>query len=389
MDVLANRRGAKGARRFRAGEGEIPPMIRTAPLLALAVAALASATFAQTQPAGPIEGPVRPPQTQTPQPPQGAGRQQQPRTVVTTTLVIVPVRVKDSHGQLVGDLTRDEFRVLEDDIERRITTFSAEPVPISAVVLLQNDLAEKQAKEVQQSLVSISAGFGPNDEVAMMSYDQFPNTVLDFSKDNDKLFTQLKRFEIGSHSTFVNPDPAMQSSIPSSGPKAPPIKAPGKYKSASDLDDALYAAGQLLKDRGRDRRKIIFLITDGSNSKDNKHPFADTSRSLLQSDIAVFAISVQRSVPIGKSLLQRGASAVDNYAKDTGGDTFYAAKADDLERLYSNVTEEARNEYTLTFQPDPADRTKDFHAVEVRVTRPGLDIRTRNGYYLSSLTIGH
>ena len=364
-------------------------MIRTAPLLALAVAALASATFAQTQPAGPIEGPARSPQTQAPQSAQGPGRQQPPRTVVTTTLVIVPVRVKDSHGQLVGDLTRDEFRVLEDDIERRVITFSAEPVPISAVVLLQNDLAEKQAKQVQQSLVSISAGFGPNDEVAMMSYDQFPNTVLDFSKDNDKLFTQLKRFEIGSHSTFVNPDPAMQSSIPSSGPKAPPIKAPGKYNSSSDLDDALYAAGQLLKDRGRDRRKIIFLITDGSNSKDNKHPFADTSRSLLQSDIAVFAISVQRSVPIGKSLLQRGASAVDNYAKDTGGDTFYSSKADDLERLYSNVTEEARNEYTLTFQPDPADRTKDFHAIEVRVTRPGLDIRTRNGYYLSSLTIGH
>ena len=51
------------------------------------------------------------------------GQQQQPpppAIVSRTPIVIVPVTVKDSHGQLVGDLTRDDFRILEDGVEQKI-----------------------------------------------------------------------------------------------------------------------------------------------------------------------------------------------------------------------------------------------------------------------------
>ena len=54
-------------------------------------------------------------------------------------------------------------------------------------------------------------------------------------------------------------------------------------------------------------------------------------------------------VPVGKSIVERGLAELQKYATDTGGDTFYAAKQTELERLYSDVTEEARNQYTLTF----------------------------------------
>ena len=90
-----------------------------------------------------------------------ARQQNPPRIIVPTYTVIVPVTVKDSHGQLVGDLQKNDFRVFSDGVEQKIRQFSSEPVPLSAVVLIDNDLDQRQESQVQKSLTSISAGFGP------------------------------------------------------------------------------------------------------------------------------------------------------------------------------------------------------------------------------------
>jgi VWFA-related protein len=337
---------------------------------------------------------------QAPQPPVGATprqmppQNQNPPAIVTRALlVIVPVTVKDTHGQLVGDLTKDEFRIFADGVEQKISQFSSDPVPLSAVVLLDNDLSGKVSSQVQKSLVSVAAGFGPADEVAVVTFDQFPQTVSDFSFNNDLLFTKLKRVELGSHNDQVISDPTTTGPTingqPTPSSVGIPLHGSGRYKKQNALDDAIFAAGQMLKDRSRDRRKIIFVISDGNDAGRNNHTFDQTLHALLESDVAVYSISVTHSTPVGRSLLQRGMSNLDKYADDTGGDTFFASRQNDLERLYSNVTEQARNEYTLTFSPQNVHQGQDYHELEVRVRRPELTIETRHGYYESAIAAGH
>jgi VWFA-related protein len=166
-----------------------------------------------------------------------------------------------------------------------------------------------------------------------------------------------------------------------------PVHGSDRYQTYTALDDALYSAADMFKKSQANRRKIIFLISDGSNSRQNKHTFNETLRTLLNSDISVYSISVSHSVPapVGKSIVEHGLAELQKYAAQTGGDTFYAAKQEDLERLYSDVTEEARNQYTLTFQPNGVDASHDFHPIEVRVRRPGLQVLTREGYYNSGI----
>jgi VWFA-related protein len=377
--------------------------MRVALILTL-FSALSITAVAQSGPA-----PVQPPAQAVPAPAQ----QPPPRPLTSVSrLVVVPVIVKDSQGQLVAGLTRNDFQVLEDNAPRQIVTFSDQPVPISAVVVLENDLADKQAKQVQSSLETISAAFGPGDEVALETYDQFPTTVSNFTADNDKLYASLKSLQLGSHSTFVYPDPETAGPInpsPNDPTSAVRVKGPPKYQSTTFLDDAIYAAGQMLTDREHQRclaedkqaqklgqtsqntcravRKIIFVVSDGADARNEKHPYDETLSTLLEHDIAVFSISVTRSIPIGKGLLQHGQSEMGKYATYTGGDTFYAAKQNDLDRMYANLTEEARNEYTLTFQPAPKDTTKDYHSIVVNVLNHGnnLSILTRDGYYMSAL----
>lgn len=332
--------------------------------------------------------PEAPPQTQAPQPQSGQSKpipqnDTRNRIRVRSDLVIVPVTVKNHDGALIGDLQRDEFRVFCDDVEQQIIFFTSDPFPLSAVVLIDNDLSIKSAEQVQKSLTAISAGFGPADEVALVTYNEFTNVVDDFSFNNDQLYTKLKRLELASHfpgSPVGGPLTAGPTANGRNTETGQPTQLGVRQEPThKDMDDAIYDAAQMLKGRGRDRRKIIFLISDGNNSRNNTHSFDQTLQALLTSDVAVYSISV------GHAFLQKQTLRLEHYAGKSGGDTFYAGKDRGLENLYSNVTEQARNQYTLTFSPQDTDRTKDFHTIEVRVRRPNLEVSTREGYYQSGL----
>ncbi|MFZ0617294.1 MAG: VWA domain-containing protein, partial [Candidatus Acidiferrales bacterium] len=316
---------------------------------------------------------------------QGQGQTRGHKIIVTANVVLVPVTVKDRSGQLVGDLQQQDFRIIADNVEQQVLYFSADPVPLSAVVLIDNDLTQKQAQQVQKSLTAIAAGLGQGDEAAIVTYDQFPTTVADFSFNNDLVYKQLKRLELGSHfpnimtgpgSGPIGAGPTVNGQSQATGVPTIGASSSGTTK---DMDDAIFAAADMLKGRGRDRRKIIFLITDGNNSRHNEHSFDQTMQLLLENEVSVYSISV------GHALMQKQTGRLERYAQDSGGDTFYAGNAADLGRLYPEVTEQARNQYTLTFQPDDLAKDKDYHQIEVRVRRPELTILTREGFYMSAV----
>ena len=89
---------------------------------------------------------------------------------------------------------------------------------------------------------------------------------------------------------------------------------------------------------------------------------------------------------VGHSL-KRKFSRLLNYANDSGGDIYYAVQSAAIERLYSRITEEARHEYTLAYVPHGNNRNASYHKVEVRTTREGVTLKTRQGYYTGALVI--
>ena len=301
------------------------------------------------------------------------------------TYVFLPVTVKDSAGRLVADLTRSEFRILDDNVEQRLEFFSAEAFPLSVVILLDNDLKSKDAQQVESSLSALVAGLSANDEAFVCRFDMNFHPGKGFTRDQDKLLTELHRTRIDTDrsdapppapgGTFSGPIINGQSVTSVGAPPTAPSTMIIGEKTTKALDDAVYEASQLLKDRGRDRRKIIFLISDGDNGKTNRNTYENTVKELLRYGISVYSLGV------GGGFFERKFSRLQSYAHDSGGDVFYAAKRNSLEELYSRVTEQARNQYTLGYNPRGNDRAKDYHQVEVRVTREGLNILTREGYY--------
>jgi Ca-activated chloride channel family protein len=361
-------------------------------LFATGILASPSNFVAQDPPQAPVpkvpqDSPAPPPSK--PQDPQAASNQNQSDSQTTlkfaVNYVFLPVTVKDRDGRLVADLTRSEFRIFDDNAEQRIEFFSAEAFPLSVVVLLDNDLKTKDAEQVESSLSAIIAGLSANDEAFVCRFDSNFHPGKGFTRDQDKLLTELHRTRLDKDRPDVAPPapggpytgPTINGqSVTSPGaPPTPPSTMVIGEKSTKALDDAVYEAAQLLKDRGRDRRKMIFLISDGDNGKGNRYTYGNTVKDLLRYGVSVYSLGV------GGGVYERKFSRLQSYAHDSGGDVFYAAKRNSLEGLYSRVTEQARNQYTLGYNPRGNDRAKDYHTVEVRVRREGLDVRTREGYY--------
>ena len=334
---------------------------------------LAAPLFAQDS--TPPQAPPSPDQEQE------AQEKAQKPIISVTNVVVVPVTVKDRGGNLVADLRKDEFRVFEDNIEQRITSLSVDAVPLSLVVLIDNDLKRKDEQQVEPSLVSIVGGLSARDEAFICRFDQFFHEGKGFTRDQDRLITELKRVDLESRPSIAAPGG------PFSGPTVNNEPAPGtqpntaglqaiKSQSTKTLDDAVFESARLLKDRdSRSRRKVILVISDGQNGpKFNNHSYDETRAELLRQGITVYCVAT------GSSYFERKFNRLVNYSHDTGGDIYYGAKQQALSEFYSRIAEEARNQYTLTYSPS-SERKVDYHTIEVRVRREGLTILAREGYY--------
>ena len=338
---------------------------------------LAGQTADRSVQSAPAQGTQRPPSG----PPPSDARA---KISVNSNLVILPVTVKDRSGNLVPDLQGDEFRVFEDNVEQKIDVFTAEAFPLSMIILLDNDLKEKDAQQVRRSLDAVVGGLSLEDEAFICRFDEFFHPGKGFTADHDLLLTELQRTKLDSEPSAAPPGGAIANAPSINGHSAigdqPNIASATMAiggQTTKALDDAVFGAAQLLRDRNRNRRKLILLISDGANGgkKTNKMTYDSVVKTLLHDNIEVY------SVAVASVFLERKFSRLVDYAHDSGGEVYFAAKRETLEELYSRISEEARNQYTIAYVPRGTDRSADFHNVEVRVKRQGLTIKTRDRYY--------
>lgn len=301
------------------------------------------------------------------------------RLRTSVELVLVPVTVKDSEDNLVTDLKREDFQLLEDGQEQPIRYFSVDPFPLSAVILVDGALSRSTYQGVRETLPVLADAFSPDDEFALTVFDTYPRPVLDFTHEPEQL-----RAAIRSLAAEPSPAPTGISGGPlSAGPRlntvpvAPrvPSTLPQARQPLKSLHDALFAAGMALRHRERGRRRTIVIISDGLNSRLNLHSFEETRDLLLAEDISVYALGV------GNARFALGTTVLSDYARATGGDLYAPMKGEALARAYLRVVEQARYQYTLVYAARPAPDGRQFRRIGVRVRRPGLSVRARDGYF--------
>ncbi len=337
----------------------------------------ANCLFAQSAPApgsAPASAASTPPQTAAPS-------DAQTRISVNSDLVVLPVTVKNQKGDLVPDLRESEFRVFDNNVEQSIDVFTEEAFPLSLVVLIDDDLKSKDAAQIAPTLRAITGGISASDEVIVCRFDLEFYPGEQFTSDLDTIWADLVRIQDRTQRSRSKQQAAISpASDRALGVGEAPMKVPIKSgaRPTKALDDAIHSAAELLHDRGLARRKMILIVSDGVNGPEfNRFTYQDAMHALLHDNISVYSLAVGSTLNKGK--FQR----LTSYSNDSGGDIYYASNSEKIEKLYAQITEEARHEYTLAYVPRAIHSTDPYHKVEVRVNRPAVTVKTRPGYYVA------
>jgi VWFA-related protein len=142
------------------------------------------------------------------------------------------------------------------------------------------------------------------------------------------------------------------------------------------LYDALFDAAKALETRPRDRRKIIFIVSDGQVSGTNAHTFEEVTNLLLRDNIQLYAVTTDGGAFEGRF------GVLGSLARATGGDEYRGLTTGSMERAFSRITEQARNQYVLGYQStnEAADGLPVVRAIEVKGRNAEWKITHRKGY---------
>jgi VWFA-related protein len=309
---------------------------------------------------------------------------------VQVNFVPVPVTVKDDNGHLVQGLLKRDFAIFENGVEQNITFFSSDPFPLSAAVVLDLGMSDTAVRKVKDTLSALEGAFGPYDEISVYTYGNTVRKEQDFTN-SDALMRTIK--VLRQKARGENAGVPVTSGPLASGPSIngkPAIEGTPHVQSVEQpsrvLNDAILQAAIDLGNRPQNRRKVLFVISDGME-KGSRASYSDVMRVLLSKEVAVYGIGVDAAaIPVYRSAeklhipgLGTG-NILPRYASATGGDVFSENSRDAIEEAYQRVTLEARNQYTLGYNTriSPVSSRR---GIEVRVHRPGLKVYAKEGYY--------
>ena len=305
--------------------------------------------------------------------------------------VVVPVTVKDDYGRLVPGLVPGDFTVFENGVKQQIKFFTSDPFPLSAAVIIDTGVPNVAFRKVKESLSALEGAFSQFDEVSLYSYSNVVQRMLDFTAVNKKVdgtLANLKDREEGETGGVpftggpLNSRPSVNGLPVDQGATAsvPPPRM------SHVLNDALLQAAVELGKRDATRRKVIFIISDGREI-DSSASYREVMQFLLTHNISVYAVEVGGSALPGYSTAEKihlpglgRSNILPKYAAATGGQVFPAFTQKTIEQAYSELTREARNQYTIGYTTK-ATLSSGYRDIEVRVDRPNLRVTAKYGYY--------
>ena len=271
---------------------------------------------------------------------------------VKTELVTVLVSVTDQKGNLVNNLGKDDFELLENTIPQEIFTVAREnTAPLRLIVLFDTSVSVKPKIKFQQQAATkfFKSVLRPVDRAALLSFNHDVRIEQDFTSDIEALLKASRSL---------------------------------KAKGGTALYDAIYlAAQQLEKVSGR---RVIVIISDGSNVI-SKTTLETALRLTERADAVIYGIYTATKLDEEGATL--GDKELEKICERTGGEVFFPKNINDLDDSFSRLAAVVRAQYVLTFYPSNEQNTDqnatDYRSLKVNLKNPDLKVRARKGYYAS------
>lgn len=350
--------------------------------LVLLLALVAPAAFTQTQtrprktaPAA-VEAAAA---TPTPAPTPRAAQAVDDDEVITVNSleVLLPVTVRDAGGRLVPSLTREDFLVREDGREQPLSDLALRQVPVDVLLMVDSSSSVAASfDDFRRAVDEFAARLDPEDRISLLKFDDRVELLQDWTQSRTQLRRALRRLTPGVFTRF---------------------------------NDALYLAAREQFAPGQ-RRRAVVVLSDGVDSGRGAATIDAALRALLESQVALYAISNTRIESARKRreldtllagtdssvrfnelrigdlreslrVLERSEHNLSELARATGGRLYTPDSFSTLDSVYTEVAEELRNQYALYYTPLNTARDGSFRRVHVLTVDPANRVTTRVGYY--------
>ncbi len=295
---------------------------------------------------------------------------------VETTEVMLPVTVRDGTGRLVNDLTRDAFRVFEDNQEQPLRDLALRQVPVDAVLMVDTSSSTaRNLEDFRRAAEGFAERLGPDDRISLVKFDDSVQLIQDWTKSRFQLRRALTRIVPGMFTRF---------------------------------NDALLLAAREQYGSTQSRRAVI-VLTDGIDSGRGA-TLQSAFRALLEAQVTVYVVSnteISRAakqseleslrsgtdsarrfnqlqiddLQMGLRALDQSEQLLEQLTAATGGRLYKPHSFNALESTYAEVADELRHQYALYFTPLNRNRDGAFRRVRVETTNPVYHPLTRVGYF--------
>ncbi|HLV88532.1 MAG TPA: VWA domain-containing protein [Candidatus Sulfotelmatobacter sp.] len=332
---------------------------------------------AQQQPAQ--STPQQPPQPQAPASQDSSQSGQKPEDSqnpvatfkASANIVQLFFNVKDKHGALIPNLTKEDFQVNEDGKSQTIKYFAAESnLPLTLGMLIDSSGSQVNVLDMEKEVggAFLKRVLTDKDEAFVIDFNVDATLAQDFTRDVSRLQKALNSVRINSGVTMPT--------LPGAG--GGPV--PTAYSPGTVLYDAVYLSSHdmLAKEVGR---KAMILLTDGQD-EGSRLKIKDAIESAQKADAIVYVLlCADRGFYGGFGMGYSGESEMRKLTEATGGRVINVGnKFDKLREAFEQIAQELRSQYNIGYTSTNTKLDGAYRKLEIK-SKQNYKIQARAGYY--------
>ena len=287
---------------------------------------------------------------------------------VDVSLVNVLASVRDKHGGLVGNLTKDDFVVLEDGKPQEIKYFTRETdLPLTIGLLVDVSASQENLIGIERDAAFrfFSQVLRKKDEAFLISFGEEAELLQDFTSSPKLLQAGLDQLRVSSGVSGLHPGPVPTMSQPR----------------GTVLFDATYLAAneKLKREVGR---KAIVLITDGED-QGSRLRREEAIEAAQKADAVIYSIYYADTGFYSRGGFFSHVSDGDlrKMSDETGGHVFHVDRKHDLASVFKELQDEMRSQYAIGYTPANDKKDGSYRHLEIKAKSKDLKVQARKGYY--------
>ncbi len=298
---------------------------------------------------------------------------------VDTTEVMFPVSVRDDSGRLINNLTRNDFRVFEDNTLQPLSDLALRQVPVDVILMVDaSSSVANNLDDFRRAAQGFAAKLAAEDRISLIKFDDRIELLQDWTKSRFQLQRALNRIEPGMYTRF-NDALLLASKEQFGGPSLKSRRAVIVLSDGLDNGQGTTTLEAALQAMIRSQ-VTAYIVSNTEISRAAKRAELDTLLGGTESSVRFNQVNIDR-LRLGLQALDKSEENLAALARATGGRLYKPLTFDALESTYAEVADELRHQYALYFTPLNKARDGSFRRVRVETANPAYRPHTRVGYF--------